>query len=140
MIIIYFCAKLRKGEDMVKIIIIIFVIVFSLVRAANKVKASEREKSKLLNYGDDRAMSSQEQSDEFDEDFRFLYENQSEDNIAEEPLNIKQEAQPMPAATSIDKSATAIESVDDIEDLEDNDDIERWRRSIIDAEILKTKF
>ena len=140
MIIIYFCAKLRKGEDMVKIIIIIFVIVFSLVRAANKVKASEREKSKLLNYGDDRAMSSQEQSDEFDEDFRFLYENQSEDNIAEEPLNIKQEAQPMPAATSIDKSATAIESVDDIEDLEDNDDVERWRRSIIDAEILKTKF
>lgn len=125
---------------MVKIIIIIFVIVFSLVRAANKVKASEREKSKLLNYGDDRAMSSQEQSDEFDEDFRFLYENQSEDNIAEEPLNIKQEAQSMPAATSIDKSATAIESVDDIEDLEDNDDVERWRRSIIDAEILKTKF
>lgn len=127
---------------MVKIIVIIFVIVFSLVRAANKVRAGEREKASRMNYGRDEAMRHQEQSDDFDNDFRFLYEDKSVDNVTDEQLNFEDVAEAKSSVTPIDKSATITKECADeeIEEIEGIDDIERWRRSIIDAEILKTKF
>lgn len=136
--ITYFCAKLRKGEDMVKLIVIIFVIVFSAISAMNKAT----NKARRQQQGPARPIPPipPQEVENFDDDFKFLYN--TDDVYDEEKSSIDAcEKDLKQAEKSVENNVKTVAVEQDVLNDSDNEaEIERWRRSIIDAEILKTKF
>lgn len=130
---------------MVKLIVIFFVVIFSAISMlTKKSKEAEAARRKMMDeHGQRRQMYPEPPVvEDFDAEFRFLYDD---DEVAEaqenEPFDAHEEGESVTNAMAVEPEPeiVAMEAMADDED-DCEAEIERWRRSVVDAEILKTKF
>lgn len=130
---------------MVKLIVIFFVVIFSAISVMAK-KAREADAARRQQMDSQRPHRPMYPEppvvEDFDDEFKFLYEDdivaEAQDN---EPFDAHKEGESVVNATVVEpESETAAMAIDADDWTDCDDELERWRRSIIDAEILKTKF
>lgn len=129
---------------MVKLIVIFFVVIFSAISMlTKKSKEAEAARRNMDTQGQRRPMYPEPPVvEDFDAEFRFLYDDdvvaEAQDN---EPFDAHEEGESVTnaMANEPEPEIVAMEAMADDED-DCEAEIERWRRSVVDAEILKTKF
>ena len=130
---------------MVKLIVIFFVVIFSAISVmAKKAKAAEAARRQMMDSQRQRQPMYPEPPviEDFDDEFKFLYDDDvvadAQDN---EPFDAHKEDESVVKATAVEPEPETVAMAIDTDDWTDCDDeLERWRRSVVDAEILKTKF
>lgn len=130
---------------MVKLIVIFFVVIFSAISVMAK-KAKEADAARRQQMDSQRPHRPMYPEppvvEDFDDEFKFLYED---DIVADaqdkEPFDAHKDGESVVNATVVEPEPQPITMAIDADDEADCDaELERWRRSVVDAEILKTKF